>query len=920
MIGFLKSMMLLATWMVGVRAKISGDLPDIQPKVTLQINDDYTLVYQLLPSSASVTFTLTVKTLGWVGIGFGNDGMNNADVIWGSVSEDGTPTVYDGYSTGYERPTVDSAPDYKNSLRDISGSISNESTTISFTRDLKGEDEHDKDLVIGENNIIWAYAADSSKSIEFHRTHCGREKIDLKSSWISSESNKGFIVKWFYPEHYDVVQFGMIQETTGYIGMGFGENMHNTNIVTGYFKNGEAVIDDRYATGNHKPGMMTSQSSLTEKFGYQNSTHTAFYFTRKLDTGVKKDAVLEPNTTMSICYAWSPHNKNAIKFHEDNYGAMEVKFSSTGGLMGNVTIKNHFQWHAICMLVAWAFLPIVARFAMHYFKWNMSGNILHILSGFATVTITVVNISIFWANPSKYDMEYEGKKYIHKTGGIVIFGVAIFQLVWGVITKLSFIAKNANHYIYVMSFIHKLTGSLLILYSIYQIYTGMSFIWPEYQYLVFIWYPFVILVEVCMQVLIKRVLSQKKVKQIEVVDLAERKGCVDFKDFDSYVTYEKRGKKVVLMDNGIYDITPLLYQHPGGTFIIDSMRFHDDVGRFFYGAYGFSTKVQKHRHSFFAERLMKKKFLSALLTIPQKLVVSQRGREGVYGEEEICNMPHKWIVTESRPLTSNTSIFYLKSDYFTVNPRERTLANCGRHFKVTARIRNELVTRFYTTCFSLSNERIFQRNQMTSNYRDDRILGIQESFGAEEGMLPLVIKEYKPIGKMSQHFHSVSKSSLVRVPIDLVGPCGLGLGLTDQSFGYHIAFAAGTGILPFLDLFDLVLESLLAPSNSPLPTKFLKKFKMVVFASFPSREDTPGIELMEKCMKACLNAKETVIEFNLRFSDQTSERYDRAFMETRKDILTQAQNIYICGPPSFNERVPDHLSHIGVPREAMYFI
>jgi|TARA_B110000285_G_C14785363_1_gene450515 NAD(P)H-flavin reductase len=34
----------------------------------------------------------------------------------------------------------------------------------------------------------------------------------------------------------------------------------------------------------------------------------------------------------------------------------------------------------------------------------------------------------------------------------------------------------------------------------------------------------------------------------------------------------------------------------------------------------------------------------------------------------------------------------------------------------------------------------------------------------------------------------------------LTGPLGKGLGLTPQSKGTHIAFSAGTGILPYVDM------------------------------------------------------------------------------------------------------------------------
>lgn len=40
-------------------------------------------------------------------------------------------------------------------------------------------------------------------------------------------------------------------------------------------------------------------------------------------------------------------------------------------------------------------------------------------------------------------------------------------------------------------------------------------------------------------------------------------------------------------------------------------------------------------------------------------------------------------------------------------------------------------------------------------------------------------------------------------------PVGQGLEIDENSDGEHIIFAAGTGILPFLDLFDYLLKKLI---------------------------------------------------------------------------------------------------------------
>jgi NAD(P)H-flavin reductase len=54
---------------------------------------------------------------------------------------------------------------------------------------------------------------------------------------------------------------------------------------------------------------------------------------------------------------------------------------------------------------------------------------------------------------------------------------------------------------------------------------------------------------------------------------------------------------------------------------------------------------------------------------------------------------------------------------------------------------------------------------------------------------------------MSKAFHDQLEKSFI-----LDGPHGKGLELKATSQGTHVIFAGGTGILPFLDLFDYLLR------------------------------------------------------------------------------------------------------------------
>lgn len=82
----------------------------------------------------------------------------------------------------------------------------------------------------------------------------------------------------------------------------------------------------------------------------------------------------------------------------------------------------------------------------------------------------------------------------------------------------------------------------------------------------------------------------------------------------------------------------------------------------------------------------------------------------------------------------------------------------------------------------------------------------------------------------------------------MTGPLGKGLGLTPKSKGVHLAFAAGTGVLVFMDLIaKLILQT--QDSLTTSDERFDDGFQLVLFASFQSRQDAIALPLLEGLSK-----------------------------------------------------------------------
>lgn len=124
----------------------------------------------------------------------------------------------------------------------------------------------------------------------------------------------------------------------------------------------------------------------------------------------------------------------------------------------------------------------------------------------------------------------------------------------------------------------------------------------------------------------------------------------------------------------------------------------------------------------------------------------------------------------------------------------------------------------------------------------------------------------------------LSKRFFEEIPqtFEISGLYGRGLMINNNSKGVHFAFAAGTGVLVFIDLVaKLLLQSVAA---FPGVDRLNPLFKFVLFASFESRENGIALELLEGLKELQKQLSLNTFDLELRFSDQKSKRWDKDFI------------------------------------------
>ena len=98
--------------------------------------------------------------------------------------------------------------------------------------------------------------------------------------------------------------------------------------------------------------------------------------------------------------------------------------------------------------------------------------------------------------------------------------------------------------------------------------------------------------------------------------------------------------------------------------------------------------------------------------------------------------------------------------------------------------------------------------------------------------LTLVIKDYKIKDGISSmiNYLKIDESIMIR------GNYGLGLNLNSLSEGQYVIICAGTGLFPFLDLFDFLFRKYKLKDIPGIHNNQLNRFKVQLIGSFQSKD------------------------------------------------------------------------------------
>lgn len=172
----------------------------------------------------------------------------------------------------------------------------------------------------------------------------------------------------------------------------------------------------------------------------------------------------------------------------------------------------------------------------------------------------------------------------------------------------------------------------------------------------------------------------------------------------------------------------------------------------------------------------------------------------------------------------------------------------------------------------------------------------------ENNSMMFVVKDYDSATGLSHRLHSEHD-----VNYEMKGP--LGKRLDVEPTGVYYVFAAGTGVLPFMDLIGQLAFANLGIMNLVTANKHdrinAQEFRLKLYVSFAKRDDAYGLDLMFALQNFCKRANIHNFDLYLRLSEEglNAGRWEEGFIRTElmntpaKDIT----RIFVSGPPCMNE-------------------
>ncbi|CAG9332730.1 unnamed protein product [Blepharisma stoltei] len=605
-------------------------------------------------------------------------------------------------------------------------------------------------------------------------------------------------------------------------------------------------------------------------------------FKRKQNTGDKFDAVLYPGITYETNFAYRFEDSEYVQ--PDYFECTKLTFSvaQDGFKQSPLSHTTHnMEHHGFTVSFFWVVsLPLavlVARYCKQYWWWYY----VHLILAGSTVFATLIASAEAFKFHEQAFTTYDKINRFHSRLGFSLASLVVVQGLTGVLlrffqnyTKNFGMTRQARR-------VHRVVGYSMLMVGLINCHYG----WELYDDMIL--FPYWAMISVIVFGYLMFEFRYQFSHYFKI--FAQPKWNLPVMTHQEAIKLIKEDKQeLMFIDEFVIDIKKFKSSHPAGSYLLTAS-IGQDAGKFIAGCTSFDGWMMPYKHSRHALTIARSLAI-AEIPYPQNFLLTSKSSQNESQEYM------KWTVTQKELVSQGMYLLELSSDYYKMNTVCQSLSNIGKHFRVTGLHKGEEIFKYYSAIFCSFSDWAQEANEKgftTKSYPKTK-----------PGSIQFVIKLYEK-GKMSQFMYSQNIGS----QIILKGPLGTGLCLS-QLKGHYLAFAGGTGIIPFLDLVYYIWKDAItnqdyfAPASSN--TQRVNHFSLKIYIAFKNEE----VAFAHDLFKA---TSELVGEKVLKvFYKTSSTEKSQAPVIIKSLIDDEIDLAWICGPSGFDRFVHDTLVEGGL--------
>eukprot|EP00753_Platysulcus_tardus_P018075 PLAT6701.1.p1 GENE.PLAT6701.1~~PLAT6701.1.p1 ORF type:complete len:1282 (-),score=621.95 PLAT6701.1:64-3570(-) len=720
------------------------------------------------------------------------------------------------------------------------------------------------------------------------------------------------LLQWEVDDAAQRAKFKLRGQTTGWLGLGFGSSMRDADMQIGWVEEGGTpLMFDYIATSNQRPTLDTAAGgadSLQLLGGSESDGWTELEWTRPYAAADGADKAIQQGEAVSMLLSMGPGD-SALDYHGADRVILMINLwdgDSTPSIVpsGDGAVRNRVLLvHGIVMILMWGFATpfssFAARFLTHRPYWLSLHNTLMTMVTATSAALASASLTVSGAFVTLHS--YVG-------ASVALVCLLMFANGRGVKFLMQFEYNRFPRTRVILRTLHKWCGHIISILALANIELGLALYDPNYNHwflsivalilLVFMigeWWkrtgslpPMMEKIAMRMGLSAMTVAPRKysAVARLSYVAMSRMGSVLTPTDVQQQV---RLGKKWVILENSVYDITPLLTTHPGGAWILNQC-LGFDIAKFLNGSDAFPG-MKRHVHGPHARSSLREMFVSAITHDP-----SQSLAEPVYApvegrtSEQLVQyaIRHLWTLRERVPMSSggeraavtpmeagSAAVAAASSDSggeifmlrFTSNRRvDASAPKLGRYYQVTRGGDRSRLHRFYT--------------------------GVTIFNGGESRRHDLIIRRYKD-GALSDYLFRLEEGATVEVR----GPFFSLLPFSPTFEGQVVTLSHGTGINPFLGLVEEYVAAGAEVAHS-----------LHVIASFASRCCSIAVGWLKEQVEECDGA----LKVTILYQDEDDYRLDGDSLLKWVDP-DSASFVHICGSQAFNVDLTAALTDLGLP-------